>query len=83
MFEEKDNRLIADFEFSDFVTAFGFMTQVAFWAEKQNHHPEWQNVYNKVHMELTTHDAGNVVTDKDRKLAQKIEAIYQSFQNEQ
>lgn len=51
------------------------MTRVAFLAEAHNHHPNWSNVYNTVNIELTTHDAGNVVTDKDRKLAAAIDAI--------
>lgn len=63
-----------EFEFKDFVEAFGFMTKVALLAEKANHHPEWSNVYNKVHVRLTTHDAGGV-TDKDFKLAGGIEGL--------
>lgn len=72
MWEERDNALHATFEFKDFVEAFGFMTAVAMLAEKHNHHPEWSNVWNKVNIKLTTHDAGNTVTEKDRKLAQAI-----------
>lgn len=64
-----------EFEFKDFVEAFGFMTKVALSAEKVNHHPEWSNVYNKVHIRLTTHDAGGV-TDKDFKLARKIDEVF-------
>ena len=75
MWEEKDNQLIGTFEFSDFVQAFGFMTQVALVAEKMNHHPNWTNVYNRVEIRLTTHDAGNVVTANDRELASIIEEI--------
>jgi len=63
-----------EFEFKDFVEAFGFMARVALLAEKANHHPEWSNVYNKVHVRLTTHDAGGV-TDKDFKLAGGIEGL--------
>lgn len=51
------------------------MTKVAIIAEKMNHHPNWSNVYNKVTIELSTHDAGNVVTDKDRKLAEAIDNL--------
>lgn len=51
------------------------MTRVAFLAEAHNHHPNWSNVYNRVEIELTTHDAGNVVTEKDRKLAKAIDQI--------
>lgn len=79
MFVEQDNMLKASFKFDDFVTAFGFMTQVAFWAEKYNHHPNWDNVYNTVNIHLTTHNAGNTVTDLDRKLAKKVETIYQQY----
>ena len=75
MWEEKDNKLVRTFEFTDFVTAFGFMTKVAIAAEKMNHHPNWSNVYNKVTIALTTHDAGNVVTDNDRKLAAIIDQL--------
>lgn len=62
------------FEFKDFVEAFGFMARVALLAEKANHHPEWSNVYNKVQIRLTTHDAGGV-TDRDFKLAGGIEGL--------
>ena len=60
------------FEFRDFISAFAFMTRVALEAERANHHPDWSNVYNRVHMRLSTHDAGGV-TDKDLKLAETIE----------
>ena len=73
MWQEKDNYLIADLLFSDFVSAFAFMTLVAELAEEQCHHPEWSNVYNRVQIKLTTHDAGNKVTEKDRQLARAIE----------
>jgi 4a-hydroxytetrahydrobiopterin dehydratase len=75
MWEEKNNLLCRTFEFKDFKEAFGFMTRVAFLAEEMNHHPNWSNVYNKVTIELTTHDAGNTITEKDRKLAAAIEKI--------
>ena len=78
MWEEKDNALHATFTFTDFIEAFGFMTAVAMLAEKQNHHPEWSNVYNKVTIKLTTHDAGNTVTDKDRQLADSITKMISS-----
>lgn len=80
MFTEKNNRLQATFTFEDFITAFAFMTEVAFWAEKQNHHPNWSNVYNTVSIELTTYDKGNVITDKDHQLAKKIAYLYQKHQ---
>ncbi|KYG78578.1 4a-hydroxytetrahydrobiopterin dehydratase [Roseivirga ehrenbergii] len=75
MWEEKDNKLVRKFEFDDFIEAFGFMTKVAICAEKMNHHPNWFNVYNTVTIELTTHDAGNTVTKKDRELANKIDQL--------
>lgn len=75
MWTEKDNKLTKTFEFKDFTEAFGFMTKVAIEAEKMNHHPNWSNVWNKVSFELTTHDAGNMVTEKDRKLAEIIDKL--------
>lgn len=75
MWKEADNKLSRTIEFKDFVRAFGFMSQVAIIAEKMNHHPNWSNVYNKVTIELTTHDQGNAVTEKDRKLASAIDAL--------
>jgi 4a-hydroxytetrahydrobiopterin dehydratase len=79
MWIEKDNQLTAVFKFRDFVEAFAFMTEVAFHAEKQNHHPNWSNVWNTVTVHLSTHDAGNIVTEKDRRLAAAIDTIYQKF----
>lgn len=75
MWQEKDNRLHRNFEFKNFSKAFAFMTQVAILAEKQNHHPYWTNVWNKVDIYLNTHDAGNIVTEKDHKLAAAIDAL--------
>ena len=75
MWTEKDNQLYRKFEFKNFVEAFTFMTGVAFEAEKMNHHPVWTNVYNKVEIWLSTHDAGDIVTEKDRKLSTRIDAI--------
>ena len=75
MWEEKNNRLTKTFQFKDFIEAFGFMAKVAILAEKMNHHPQWTNVYNRVSFELSTHDAGDVVTDKDRKLSQEIDKL--------
>jgi 4a-hydroxytetrahydrobiopterin dehydratase len=75
MWEEKNNLLTKTFEFKDFQEAFSFMTRVAFLSEAMNHHPNWSNVYNKVTIDLTTHDAGNIVTEKDRKLAEAIDKI--------
>ena len=76
MWEEKNNKLQKTFTFKDFVHAFTFMTRVAFIAEKMNHHPEWTNVWNKVSVSLSTHDAGDIVTDKDRKIAEAIDKVF-------
>lgn len=73
---EADDKLTIAYKFEDFKQAFAFMTEVADAAEAANHHPKWTNVYNEVEIELTTHDAGNTVTDKDRDLADKIDRIY-------
>jgi 4a-hydroxytetrahydrobiopterin dehydratase len=75
MWTEQDNSLHRRFTFRDFSEAFAFMTRVAIEAEKMNHHPKWTNVWNTVDVWLSTHDAGNTVTDKDRRLAQKIDAL--------
>lgn len=75
MWIEKDNKLSKTFVFQNFMKAFSFMTEVAFLAEKHNHHPNWSNVYNQVTIDLTTHDAGNTVTDKDKALAKDIENL--------
>lgn len=73
--KEENNALHRSFEFKDFSEAFAFMTRVALIAEKMNHHPEWKNVYNKVTFKLNTHDAGDTVTEKDRKLAAAIDKL--------
>ncbi len=75
MWTETDNKLHRAFKFNDFSQAFAFMTRVALLAEKQNHHPNWSNTYNQVDIYLTTHDDGNTVTDKDRKLAKAIDGL--------
>ncbi|WDF67291.1 4a-hydroxytetrahydrobiopterin dehydratase [Sphingobacterium oryzagri] len=76
VWKEIDNRLYQKFKFTDFSTAFAFMTQVALLAEAQQHHPLWKNVYNEVEIWLSTHDAGNKVTQKDRQLAESIDQIF-------
>jgi 4a-hydroxytetrahydrobiopterin dehydratase len=73
--KQENNRLTKTFKFKDFTAAFGFMTKVALVAEKMDHHPLWTNVYNTVTFELSTHDAGDVVTEKDHKLARAIDAL--------
>lgn len=75
MWKEENNSLYRKFQFSDFSEAFAFMTRVALEAEKMNHHPRWTNVWNTVEVWLNTHDAGDIVTDKDRKLSAKIDAL--------
>jgi 4a-hydroxytetrahydrobiopterin dehydratase len=75
MWEEKDNSLYRKFTFNNFSEAFAFMTRVSLEAEKMDHHPRWTNVYNQVEIWLSTHDAGDTVTERDRKLAKKIDAI--------
>jgi 4a-hydroxytetrahydrobiopterin dehydratase len=67
-------KLTRDFEFPDFIHAFGFMATSALAIEKMNHHPEWSNVYNRVSVALTTHDAGGI-TEKDLDLAQALSRI--------
>ena len=75
MWQEVDKSLYNKFTFPDFSEAFAFMTRVAFVAEKMDHHPKWTNVWNTVEIWLSTHDAGDIVTDKDRKLAEKIDKL--------
>ncbi|GAB3919420.1 4a-hydroxytetrahydrobiopterin dehydratase [Larkinella terrae] len=75
MWTEENNQLTRTFVFRDFSEAFGFMTRVALIAEKMDHHPEWTNTYNKVTFRLSTHDAGDTVTDKDRTLAKAIDKL--------
>lgn len=72
---DAENKLHKKIEFTDFKQAFAFMTQVALEAESKNHHPEWSNVYNRVEIRLTTHDAGGV-TKKDVELARFINQIH-------
>ena len=72
MFEGK---LTKTFKFKSFIRAFGWMSQIAIWAEKLNHHPEWFNVYNKVDVQLTTHDVGGI-SELDFKLAEKMELLF-------
>jgi len=75
MWTNDNNVLYKKFEFKNFSSAFGFMTRVAIEAEKMDHHPKWTNVYNTVEIWLTTHDAGNKITDKDTKLAAIIDGL--------
>ena len=70
----QEGKLHREYKFQNFVQAFGFMAQVALLAESANHHPEWFNVYNRVVVDLTTHEAGGI-SDKDFDLARRVEAI--------
>ncbi len=76
MWIEENNKLNRTFKFKSFIDAFAFMTKVAFIAEKMNHHPCWTNIYNEVNISLSTHDAGDIITIKDKKLASEIDKIY-------
>ena len=80
-FKEEEAALKASFTFSNFSTAFAFMTEVAILAERMNHHPNWSNVYNKVTIELNTHDAGNEVTALDHEMAKSIERLVTKYLN--
>lgn len=70
-----NDKLTKSFKFKSFIRAFGWMSQIAIWAEKLNHHPEWFNVYNKVEVNLTTHDVGGL-SELDFKLAAKMDLFY-------
>jgi len=76
MWKEENNELVKTFEFKDFNEAFGFMTRAAMIIEQHNHHPNWSNVWNKVTIKLTTHDEGNTITSKDRKLAEALDKLF-------
>ena len=69
-----EDKLHKEFKFDDFNQAFGFMTRAAMHIEKMNHHPEWFNVYNKLIVDLTTHDAGGI-TENDIKLAKTLNSL--------
>ena len=75
MWIEENNKLYRSFEFNDFRDAFTFMTKVAAVAEKMNHHPTWTNTYNKVEIWLSTHDAGDVITQLDEDMADAIDKL--------
>jgi 4a-hydroxytetrahydrobiopterin dehydratase len=76
MWTETNNKLYRKFEFNDFSEAFAFMARVALMAEKMDHHPQWTNVYNTVEIWLSTHDAGDIVTHKDKQLAAAIDRLH-------
>jgi 4a-hydroxytetrahydrobiopterin dehydratase len=75
MWKEQNNKLYGKFTFKDFSEAFAFMARVALAAEKMDHHPTWTNTWNTVEVWLSTHDAGDIVTEKDKQLAKKIDTI--------
>jgi 4a-hydroxytetrahydrobiopterin dehydratase len=75
MWTDINNSLYRKFEFANFSEAFAFMTRVALEAEKMDHHPKWTNVYNTLEIWLNTHDAGDIITEKDHKLAKKIDKL--------
>ena len=75
----ENNVLLKTYIFADFEAAMHFMQLAAKSISVQNHHPEWTNVYNKVSVKLTTHDAGNTITEKDEKLALALDTIYNSI----
>jgi 4a-hydroxytetrahydrobiopterin dehydratase len=77
--KEENNALIAHFQFDNFSIAFSFMAQVALLAEKMNHHPDWKNCWNKVEIRLSTHDEGDIITQKDIDLAEGISNIYNLY----
>lgn len=70
----RNGKLHKEYQFADFVEAFGFMSRVALVAEKMNHHPEWSNVWNRVIVDLTTHDAGGI-TERDFQLAERLDEL--------
>jgi 4a-hydroxytetrahydrobiopterin dehydratase len=78
---ETENSLQASFEFKNFAEAFGFMAEVALHAERMDHHPDWSNSWNKVHIQLRTHSAGNRVTEKDTELAACISQIFTRYKS--
>lgn len=75
MWKQKNNKLVKELTFNDFKEAWEFLNKVAVLAEEHNHHPEIENVYNKVTLRLCTHDAGNSITEKDKALAKEIDKL--------
>jgi 4a-hydroxytetrahydrobiopterin dehydratase len=73
--KEENNKLSKTFSFKTFGEAMAWMVKASYEIEKLNHHPEWSNVYNKVHVSLTTHDAGNTITEKDQQLAEILDLL--------
>ena len=75
LLHSKRDALVKEFKFKSFINAFGWMTRVAIWAEKWNHHPEWSNVYSRVHVTLITHDVDGL-SDLDLNLARKMDSLF-------
>ena len=75
--EDQNNKLTKTFEFSSFEEAIEFMVRASKLISQMDHHPEWTNVYNRVMVSLCTHDAGNVITQKDHDLAAALDAVFQ------
>ena len=78
LLDETRDAITKEFQFKNFIEAFSWMTKVAFWAEKINHHPEWENVYNTVTMTLTTHDKGGI-TELDYDMALFAESCFKNY----
>ncbi|MBI3143217.1 MAG: 4a-hydroxytetrahydrobiopterin dehydratase [Bacteroidetes bacterium] len=76
----RNGKMFKEFVFSDFIEAFSWMTKVALWAEKIDHHPEWTNHWNRVSVTLCTHSQGNTITDKDHALARIMDQLYHAQQ---
>lgn len=79
--KETNNALCKTFEFATFEEAIDWMYKASTIISEHNHHPTWTNTYNKVHVQLSTHDAGNVVTEKDWTLAEVLNGVYDHFVN--
>lgn len=79
MWEETNNKLRREYEFKDFKEAFAFMCNVAVVVDQLDHHPTWTNTYNTVSFAISTHDQGDIVTDKDRELANAIDRVEKEF----
>jgi 4a-hydroxytetrahydrobiopterin dehydratase len=80
MWNKSDSSLTRTFEFKSFNDAISFMQDASVEIDQLNHHPEWSNVYNRVEVKLTTHDAGNKVTEKDHKLAAILDEVYCQYE---
>lgn len=73
---EQNNKLQKTFVFKSFVEAIAWMSKASLIIDKMDHHPEWTNIYNRVQVSLSTHDAGNIVTEKDRMLAEELDLLF-------